>query len=60
MRFSLWQGRIWQISFLSYPLINYYRDIKTRLLDSQADTAPANDSVKVNYPVAQSTPGCCT
>jgi len=47
-----------------YPLINYHRDIKTRLIDSQAENtasgAPANDSVKVNQPAAQSTPGCCS
>jgi len=39
------------------------RDIKTRLIDSQdnaASGAPANDSVKVNQPAAQSTPGCCS
>jgi len=39
------------------------RDIKTRLIDSQqnaASGAPANDSVKVNQPAAQPTPGCCS
>ena len=50
-------------AFCSYPLIKHYRDIKTRLIDSQADNttsgAPLNDSVKVNQ-VAQPTQGCCS
>ncbi|PPQ78805.1 hypothetical protein CVT25_010674 [Psilocybe cyanescens] len=37
------------------------RDIKTRLIDSQADSAaPPTDSLKVNQPAAQSTQGCCS
>jgi len=47
----------------SYPLIDYYRDIKTRLIDSQADNATSGaptDSVKVNQPAAQPTQGCCS
>lgn len=50
--------------FFPLPLINHYRDIKTRLIDSQADNAaseaPANNSVKVNQPAMQATPGCCS
>jgi Ras-related protein Rab-8A len=41
-----------------------YRDIKTRLIDSQAENAtsgtPANDSVKVNNQPVQPTQGCCS
>ena len=52
------------LTFFSFPLINHYRDIKTRLIDSQAENtasgAPPSDSVKVNQPAAQSTPGCCS
>ena len=61
--FTLARSATGTIAFFSYPLINYYRDIKTRLIDSQenaASGAPANDSVKVNQPAAQSTPGCCS
>ena len=44
------------------------RDIKTRLIDSQAETAGAgtpglgaagSDSVKVNQPAATTAGGCC-
>ena len=43
------------------------RDIKTRLIDSQADTAtggpagstPSGNSVQVNQPAAQTSGGCC-
>jgi len=43
----------------------FLRDIKTRLIDSQADAAgsvggPAADSVKVNQPTTQAQPGCCS
>lgn len=45
-----------------------HRDIKTRLIDSQADAAgagavgpgAASDSVKVNQPAAQTNGGCCS
>jgi len=57
------------LPFLFYPtyililrsFIN--RDIKTRLIDSQAEGAAAGaapDSVKVNQPAAQSNQGCCS
>jgi len=37
------------------------RDIKARLIDSQGEAAPTNNSIKVTQPpVAQPTPGCCT
>jgi len=39
------------------------RDIKTRLIDSQADNATTgvtNDSVRVNQPASQSAQSCCT
>ena len=47
---------------------SFSRDIKTRLIDSQAETAGAGtpgmgasgaDSVKVNQPAAQTAGGCC-
>ena len=62
--FTLARSASGTLAFFSYPLINYHRDIKTRLIDSQegdsASRAPAGgDSVKVqNAP--QSTPGCCS
>ena len=61
--FTLARSASGALAFLSYPLISYYRDIKTRLIDSQENAAsgtPANDSVKVNQPAVQSTPGCCS
>lgn len=46
--------------------IHVCRDIKTRLIDSQADAAGASaggsgdGSVKVNQPSASAAPGCCS
>lgn len=45
----------------------HHRDIKTRLIDSQADSAaggpagstPGGNSVQVNQPAAQTSGGCC-
>jgi len=43
-----------------------FRDIKTRLIDSQADAAspmigvPADGAVRVNQPTNQTAPGCCS
>ena len=54
---------LWPLTHKSFS-----RDIKTRLIDSQADTAGAgtpgmgasgSDSVKVNQPAAQTAGGCC-
>ena len=61
--FTLARSATGPLAFFFCPLIDYHRDIKTRLIDSQenaASGAPANDSVKVNQPAAQSTPGCCS
>jgi Ras-related protein Rab-8A len=60
--FTLARSGTGTLAFFSYHLINYYRDIKTRLIDSQENAAstPANESVRVNQPAAQSTPGCCS
>ncbi|KAJ3537328.1 hypothetical protein NMY22_g5636 [Coprinellus aureogranulatus] len=49
-------------SRFSAPL-HFISDIKTRLIDSQADAGgatPTSDSVKVNQPSAQSAQGCCS
>ena len=63
--FTLARSATGSLAFFSYPLINYCRDIKTRLIDSQenaASGAPPNDSlkVKVNQSAAQPTSGCCS
>lgn len=55
----------WQTHVLTEA---FHRDIKTRLIDSQAETAGAggpgastagSDSVKVNQPATQTAGGCC-
>ncbi|CAA7267697.1 unnamed protein product [Cyclocybe aegerita] len=55
--FALW---FWSLIAVVFT----HRDIKTRLIDSQAENAAtggtASDSVKVNQPAAQSTQGCCS
>lgn len=61
--FTLARSATGTLAFFSYALIHHCRDIKTRLIDSQADNAASGapvDSVKVNQPAAQSTPGCCS
>ena len=45
--------------------LHRFRDIKTRLIDSQVDSASptagasADGAVRVNQPTNQTTPGCC-
>ena len=48
---------------LFYRFLTSLRDIKTRLIDSQADNAlpgAASDSVRVNQPAPQSSQTCCS
>jgi Ras-related protein Rab-8A len=62
--FTLARSATGTLAFFFVPLISYCRNIKTRLIDSQAENAasgaPPSDSVKVNQPAAQTTQGCCS
>ena len=64
--FSILHRHFRDISLTLYPRISYSRDIKTRLIDSQADATGAaggpqgtEGAVKVNQPANQAGGGCC-